>query len=361
MRNSSGVISRLRQLFPQVSIVPLLFPENDEAGHNIISGEEYVVSHSDVERFAREFDFSSVVAMVVPFMTNDKIAFIKHVPKHVNLVWAILGGDLYNRYLRYMGYPLLYKEKKSIIKFAGSILRMITRRHEFYYLMRRCSAIMSAYCDYKLIEKYNKSGNTTPAHIYSIAYSIEKVMGPLYGLPFQDHSRCSIIVGNSASFTNNHLYVLEQLSKVDVGDSEISLISSYGNTSSEYLEKVKNTFSSRYGNSFKMISNYLSLTDYNNLLKSATHFLYGNWRQEAVGNILTALYLGGKVYLSKNNPLFEDLIEKGFSIFCLEEIDSSFLVPLPLNDKVKNREIVSSKYNGDRINSLAEGLGPYFS
>ena len=44
-----------------------------------------------------------------------------------------------------------------------------------------------------------------------------------------------------------------------------------------------------------------------NFLLSADVFIYGNWRQEAVGNILIALFIGGKVFLDEKNPLLKIL------------------------------------------------------
>ena len=361
LHNSGGAIDKLRRFFPTVNIVPIYFPENVQVDEKQISGSEYVVTHSKVKEFVKNFDFSSVVAIHAGFMTGDKVTFIKSAPQSIKVIWAIPGGDLYNRYLRYMGYPLVYNEKKSFLKFFGGILRGFTRRQEFYYLMKRCSAIICAHCDYKLIQKYNRSGYTTPEHIYSTAYSMEKVMGPLYGLPFEKHEGNSLIVGNSASFTNNHLYVLEQLSKTDLADCKVSVIMSYGHSSPAYRKAVQEKYAAKFRGNLNMISDYLPLEKYNELLMSATHFIYGNWRQEAVGNILTALYLGGKVFLSEKNPLLEAFLGQGLKIFCLEKIGDDFLSPLSDEDKQKNRERVSTLYNDSRGQLLLKGLSPYYS
>ena len=355
LRGIEGIVNQFRTSFPDFDITPIIFGGKSELHPNVV-GWLYV-QNSEVKEFAGKFDFSGVNAIFVSFMTGEKVSFIKKAPSVVKLIWAIPGGDLYNRYLRYFGYSILYREDCNLKYVFGKLCRRIPRRREFNYLLVRCSAIVCANCDYSQIEKF--AHNHLPAHVYSIAYPMEKMMGALLGKPFVKHKTKRIVVGNSASRTNNHLYVLKCLEKAKLEDIPLSLFLSYGDDE-RYKADVITKYVKSYEHNVCFITDFLSLDDFNHVLLSATHFIYGNWRQEAVGNILTALYLGGKVYLSRKNPLLEDFREKGFLIYCLEEIGVDFYEELNKDEKTWNRELIAKLYNEERAQQLfKQGLSPF--
>ena len=73
-----------------------------------------------------------------------------------------------------------------------------------------------------------------------------------------------------------------------------------------YISKVGEQY---FGRKFNAIRDFMPLEEYNKFLLSADVFIYGNWRQEAVGNILIALFIGGKVFLDEKNPLYNPQIQ----------------------------------------------------
>lgn len=356
LRGIDDLVKHFQTIFPTYVFIPILF--SDECTSS--KSEEWLHVHkTNLKNFTRNFDFSDVTAIYVSFMTGEKMYFSKRAPLNVKLIWSIPGGDLYNRYLRYFGYPIVYGENRRPKYIIGKLLRRLPRRREFNYLIRRCSAIVSANCDYSLIKKYSPKVESLPKHIYSIAYPMEKMLGDLYGKPFVKNLSHHVIIGNSASRTNNHLYVLKCLRGIDTKESSISLLMSYGGSDDTYKEDVFSKYRSTFGDSVSFITDYMPLSDFNRMLTTATHFVYGNWRQEAVGNILTAFYLGGKVYLSNLNPLLQDFRSKGFCVFCLEEADDNFFSPMTIEEKEHNRHLIDDLYNVKRCGSLLkDGLMP---
>ena len=104
---------------------------------------------------------------------------------------------------------------------------------------------------------------------------------------------------------------------------------------------------------FKVVKNFLLLDDYNQLLLSANIFIYGNWRQEAVGNILIALYLGGKVFLDKRNPLLNFYKSLGLTLFDIEELSDEHLNSKLSSETINdNRKILKQFYSKERLISL---------
>ncbi len=354
LRGSDRLVAKFKSSFPSLEAIPILFFDRDKEGQFISC---QVVTPKNLRRFTKSFDFTDVIAIQVSFMTTSKVYFIRHAPRRIKIVWGIPGGDLYNRYLRYFGYPLFFSEKKSMKYHIGYALRRVFRRFEFNYIVNRCDAVISAYCDYSLICKYAGKHSSVPFHVYSIAYPMDKMLGRYFNHPFVFSDSIHVIVGNSASRTNNHLYALEFLKRLKRDDFNVQLILSYGDSDQQYRRTVKDYYLSAFHDRVSFVTDYMAMDEFNHMLLSATHFVYGNWRQEAVGNILTALYFGGKVFLSTKNPLLADLKMKGFFIYSLEEIDSSFFIPLPLDYKYHNRDLVISSYNSDRANRLFyEGL-----
>ena len=100
---------------------------------------------------------------------------------------------------------------------------------------------------------------------------------------------------------------------------------------------------------------YLSLDDYNKVLLSANVFIYCNWRQEAVGNILIALYIGGKVFLDKRNPLLDFYRRLGIVIFSLDELNQNSIDTFLSDSEIqKNRKILDKYYSKERQLELIE-------
>ena len=356
---SPNLVNKYKTNFPNIQVVPILFFETEKGVDYAI--EQFVVTPKTLSSFTREFDFSDVIAVQVSFMTGSKFYFVKHIPQNVMVLWGIPGGDLYNRYLRYFGYELYYNKQEGIKYRLGSLYRSYTRRKEFNYLMQRCSAVLCAKCDYDLILKYCPSNIKGPQHIYSIAYQMDKALGDLYNQPFIKHERVHAIIGNSASRSNNHLYVLSQLLNKGISDFDCGLLLSYGDSDDAYKQMVKTQYYKEFTDRVTFITDFVPLSEFNTRLLNVSHFLYGNWRQESVGNILTAFYLGGKVYLSRKNPLLDYFRGKGFVVYCLEDIDHTFYDFLSERDKHHNRSLIESQYTQERSDLLFKtGLAPFY-
>ena len=133
---------------------------------------------------------------------------------------------------------------------------------------------------------------------------------------------------------------------------------SYGGDK-EYISLIIEKGKQYFGENYIPILHFLPLNQYNQLFIDARICIYGSWRQEAFGNIIIALYLGSKIFMSKNNPRTGSLKELGFSLFIIEEAtQESFFEPLSELDKEKNRELIIDLYSLERRQQL---IMQYFS
>lgn len=167
----------------------------------------------------------------------------------------------------------------------------------------------------------------------------------------------NILVGNSASATNNHLEVFEFLKTQNLNGKKIICPLSYGDF--EYARILKNKGNAYFGNSFLSLDEYMPYEDYISLISSCANVIMNHHRQQGVGNISAMLYMGAKVFLNKINPLYSYYKERGALIFEMDELynDSSLLGShLSEKDIERNREIIKLTFGEKIILNKTENL-----
>ena len=161
----------------------------------------------------------------------------------------------------------------------------------------------------------------------------------------------NIMVNHSASVSGNHTGVFKRLAELELGDKKIIVPVSYGSKPyAGYLEEVGTKL---LGPNVTMIKDFMELSKYNDLLCECNVFIYGHYRQEAVGNILVALYLGGKVFLYERNPLFGFYKSLGLHIFSIDtDLNSENIsTKLSAEQVIKNKKILNDYYSLEQMKS----------
>ena len=87
---------------------------------------------------------------------------------------------------------------------------------------------------------------------------------------------------------------------------------------------------------------------YNKLLLSCSSFIYGSYRSEGWGNMLVALYLGGKVYVSEKSFLSRYLKTEGYKFFITESIKDTFNTPLTETEIENNRQVAMKAWSREQ-------------
>ena len=166
----------------------------------------------------------------------------------------------------------------------------------------------------------------------------------------------NIIIGNSGSASNNHLYAMNKIAALNLGTRKVYVPLSYS-CIKRYKRCVLVGGRKLLGDRFCPLLDFMTLEEYNKLQLSVSVALYGNWRQEAVGNILVFLFIGSKVFLSKHNPVYEWALAHGLKVFELEGITQEQLdTPLTASEKISNREIVQNSFTKERLLKLIKDL-----
>lgn len=340
---ANRMIANFEEALPGQSIYVCIVPQEDYKLRYIDAGRYNIILQ--VEGNQSVIDCSLVNKVFIHFLTLSKIDFCnKNIKKSAIIYWGLWGADLYNRLLFGRGYKLYasinYKLnlKATFLDLLRIVKHRLNDKKYVEFINQRITYIGGLDCDFNLVHRYLLQ--SPKKHFTLSAYGVDEILGPHLVGKMVDDRQNVVLCGNSASYTNNHNYLIKRLKTLTDGVSPVKMILSYGGDNN-YINKVIKTGKKKLGDCFIPITEFLPLSEYNNLMASARICVYCSWRQEAVGNILVSLYLGAKVYLSKYSPLLEELRSIGYKVYELEgATKDSFYTRIPYSDQKKNRDLI---------------------
>ena len=135
------------------------------------------------------------------------------------------------------------------------------------------------------------------------------------------NKQISIQVGNSATKTNYHMYILKKLKKYKAENIRIYVPLSYGDE--KYAQKIVKKGQKMFGDKFVGITSMMNQEEYYKFMSKMDVGIFYLKRQQAMGNIHALLYYGKKVYLKRNSILAHFYKKSlGCDISYIEDIDS---------------------------------------
>lgn len=132
--------------------------------------------------------------------------------------------------------------------------------------------------------------------------------------PFVSDSANAILLGNSATSTNNHIDICSLLKKRKIKNTCVMPLSYGENYYKELLCSVIGD-----DKQFQLLLDFVPKDTYYKLLLSCRVGVFGHIRQQAMGNILTLIRQGSKVYLYKDSVAYKYLHREGFIVFTIED------------------------------------------
>ncbi|WP_157267694.1 TDP-N-acetylfucosamine:lipid II N-acetylfucosaminyltransferase [Azohydromonas aeria] len=157
-----------------------------------------------------------------------------------------------------------------------------------------------------------------------------------------------ILLGNSATASNNHADALELL-RGRIGDGHLIVPLSYGD--SRYGAQVAALGRQCFGDRFEPLQQWMPIDAYNERIGSCGFVVMNHRRQQAVGNIGAALYKGATVYLRRENPLYPFYCGLGIALRPMEALaqGSGPLQPLTAEERARNRALIGAHYARERV------------
>jgi len=156
-----------------------------------------------------------------------------------------------------------------------------------------------------------------------------------------------ILLGNSASETNNHFDAIDLLAKRQEQDFEVFCPLSYGDM--EYGNRVIEYGKEKLGEKFRPITDFMKPEEYAGVLAGVDAAIMFHKRQQAIHNIIGLLYLGKKVFLKSEVTTYEWLksdlgIEVCDADLLYEQTNIRFS-PLDSRLVAKNKEIIEEFFS----------------
>jgi dTDP-N-acetylfucosamine:lipid II N-acetylfucosaminyltransferase len=230
--------------------------------------------------------------------------------------WIMWGGDFY------------FPEKQSWIK------KQVIKKMGYL--------ITSMRGDYKYVKQYYRiKGKRIDCFVYPSNLYKE------YNIKPKKSSTINIQLGNSADPTNNHFEVLEQLVKCKNEDIKIFTPLSYGNE--EYSQSVITKGKELFGEKFISLTEFMTFEKYLEFLSEIDIAVFAHKRQQAMGNIITLLGLGKKIYLRSDITTWDEFKEMGIEIYDVAKIDLELI-----GNKTKKNNIQKIKNKYSRINLIKD-------
>lgn len=287
--------------------------------------------------------------IIFHYLDDLKLQIIPNIPFNVKIVWIGWGADYYDLITNHNKKKLFLPLTKSLYeknsKKFNNIIKIIkinhffnkTNKNEIVNQIDYFSPVL--FEDYELIKKVLP--HFKPKYIPWNYGSLEDDL--IKGFENYSISGNNILVGNNATYENNHLDAFEFLSRINTDKRMIISPLSYGNPI--YRDDIIKYGKIYWGDRFIPLVDFLPIEDYNKIIGSCSVVIMDHIRQQALGNIISMMYFGAKIFLNENSPVFHFFKKEGALIFSIEELESE--MEKRLNDsQIEHNRCVLLKYWG---------------
>ena len=236
--------------------------------------------------------------------------------------WTIWGGDLYDHQLgeKNLKWKLREFVKQRTIRKIG---HFITHIHGDYDLAQQW---------------YGARGQWHECFMYPSNLYREYPITP------KPHEGTNILLGNSASPSNNHLDALEKLRPFAGENIRIYCPLSYGDTA--YGDKIATAGKEMFGDKFIALREFMPLEKYLQLLADIDLAVFNHNRQQGVGNITQLLGLGKKVYIRSDITTWSMLKTLGVEIYDINKFD---LTGIPSKNTQIQRKLIGDLFSAENL------------
>lgn len=276
---------------------------------------------------------------------------LNNTPKNYKTVWFLFGFEFYNNPLLMKQETLLFvkKRRSDVFKVLDILKEYILRRIYYKIKYGTKTPYGEAVCAMKSAQilgvLYKEEFNLITETLKSDSQFLKFTYYPIELMIMNSQTEINgedILVGNSASETNNHSEVFGILKKRSLEEKRIITPLSYGNT--KYQQKILKMGYEMFSNNFEPLTKFVKLHDYNEYIRKCGIVIMNHYRQQAVGNVLTTLWMGARVFLSRKNTLYHYLKRLGVHVFLIEDIScksQDFLNILSEQEQIQNRKILN--------------------
>jgi hypothetical protein len=360
------IINRSEQLFPGLNKY-LVVVENNSKSTIFTKPEIDVVENGSLENSPLTYDLGGFKRIIVNYHTPFIGHFLirrKSELSHAKVIWIIWSGDLYKHpnffskaYTR-RTLEVLPPEKK-LQNWKNSlhhrVLQVMGKPNKYSFEKSFSSFDYVASIFKKDVMEAESVLGVKAKWIRFAILSLEEMFSEecLNNRPTLGNK---IMVGHSGSPENNHLDVYDQIHSM-LPDNGVAILSplSYGNET--YIKAVKTLGQKYFGDKLETLENFLPRELYYIKLAEVSFAIFNHKIQQAFGNILGLIFMGVKVFLNPENPVYIELISHEIRVFDYSRMtQEELLTPLSIEDVDLNRTIISLLFGEEKIRDYYRDL-----
>jgi dTDP-N-acetylfucosamine:lipid II N-acetylfucosaminyltransferase len=307
--------------------------------------------------------------VILHWLDEKKLQLIAKAPVSVKFVWIGWGGDYYDRLVENHNQLLprtktifdahVFIKKKSLgIKILNIVRNLIYKtintadRSNLLRLVNRidyfCPVLIEDYC---LVVK--SVPNFKPKYLSWNCGTLEDDL--IRGFENSLFTSNNILIGNSATYSNNHLDIFEKLLAIKTDERLIICPLSYGDLPI-YRDAVIEHGNLYWGDKFVPMVDFIPIENYIELISSCSVVIMNHLRQQAVGNIVSMMYLGAKIFLNNQNPVYQFFKKTGAYIYSIESLNQEINLELSQSQVEHNRNILRRHWGRDVILAKTKAL-----
>lgn len=338
----------------------------------LMSGQKVTRYFQDVDKVVRvnPYEKGEMASLIASLKNYSAIilhglfypwceTILRTVPENVKVAWVFWGGEIYGR--KDLRDRFLSKRSKWLLRIRELNCRLKKQKRAGSYelpleLFNRIDyCLTDVHEDFEFAKAYTRFKMKEVWYNY---YSIDETIGDLKNQSVEGNN---ILVGNSCALMCNHLDGLKAAKKL-YNNAEIVVPLSYGEPwlRNIILKRGKCMFGSR----FHPLVEFIPRDEYNKIVRSCSVVIMPHYRPQAFGNILTALWLGCRVFMSEKSHLYAFFKRIGMVIFSIEtdimQVKHSKSLALTISEREDNRRIIASLYEKgvmrNRILEMVKGL-----
>ena len=310
----------------------------DRSLHPIKNRENIIIIDSKLSLLKYIFKISSLIRcsdkIVIHGLYKWYLILFFYINKSVlnKSFWFIWGSDLYSHIsLKRNPINLLFDYcKKKVISNIG---HLVTYIEGDVALARKWYGAKGIYHNCLMY----------PSNLYT-DYNVSK----------DKSDTINIQVGNSADPTNNHLEIFDKLASYKDDNIRLFVPLSYGDK--VYAKKVIETGNMLFGNKLTALTDFMPFSQYLSLLCQIDIAIFAHKRQQGMGNIITLLGLGKKVYIRSDITPWVMFLNMDIKLYDIDDIN---ITPIDNKNAQDNINIIKSHFTTETLLSQLHNIFNY--
>ncbi|MDO6783997.1 TDP-N-acetylfucosamine:lipid II N-acetylfucosaminyltransferase [Neptunomonas phycophila] len=163
-------------------------------------------------------------------------------------------------------------------------------------------------------------------------------------VPEKSNKKINIQIGNSADPSNNHFDILDMLEPYKDENIAIYAPLSYGNK--KHAASVIEAGHNMFGDKFFPMLDFMPFEKYLAFLGDIDIAVFNHKRQQGMGNIISLLGMGKKVYFRSDVTSWEVLDSLGLNIY---DVNSFSVDLLTDGERIANKKIIRENFSREKL------------